>query len=100
MTLAKSTTGPRMSAAVPCTHGIDQTPRNSVEASAANENAVPNSPRKKTSNGETVAYLVNQEDKQANARVRDHVARDELRLRDRHVERRLGELGLRRDHEQ
>ena len=54
ITFANSTSGPRRSAAVPCTHGIDQPPRNIVAASAANANAVPNSPMKKNKNRKPV----------------------------------------------
>ena len=42
------------SAAVPWTRGTDQPPRNSVAASAANANAVPNSPMKKNRNRKPV----------------------------------------------
>ena len=57
-----------------------------MAARAAKANAVPNSPMKKK--------------RKRKPGVLDHVARDQLRLGDRHVERRLGELGLRRDHEE
>ena len=43
--------------------------------------------------------LGDEEDEEAEARVLGHVARHELALGDRHVERRLGELGLDGDHE-
>src|SRR5207253_6954252 len=44
--------------------------------------------------------LADEEKQEAQARVLHHVTGHELRFRDRHVERRLGELGLRGHHEQ
>src|SRR5205809_743334 len=44
--------------------------------------------------------LADEKEQEAKACVLDHVAGHELRFRDRHVERRLGELGLRGHHEQ
>ena len=46
------------------------------------------------------AELADEEEQEPEARVLDHVAGDELALGDGHVERRLGELGLRGDEEQ
>ena len=46
------------------------------------------------------AELADEEEQEAEARVLDHVAGDELALGHRHVERRLRELGLRRDEEE
>ena len=46
------------------------------------------------------AELADEEEEEAEAGVLDHVAGDELALGDGHVERRLRELGLRRDEEQ
>src|SRR6056297_2848158 len=43
--------------------------------------------------------LGDEEDQEAEARVLGHVARHEFGLGDRHVERRLGQLGLHGDHE-
>ena len=87
MILTNSTSGPSTvgRGAVHAT-GTDQPPRNSVAASAGER--------------ERGAELADEEEQEAEARVLDHVAGDELGLGDRHVERRLGELGLGRDHEQ
>ena len=46
------------------------------------------------------AELADEEEEEAEAGVLDHVAGDELALGDGHVERRLRELGLRRDEEE
>src|SRR5579884_368425 len=54
ISFANRTGTPRTSAAVPCTHGTAQPPRNSVAASAANANAVPNSAMKKKRNRKPV----------------------------------------------
>ena len=69
-------------AAVSVTRGSAQPPRNSVAASAGER--------------ERGAELADEEEQEPEAGVLDHVAGDELALGDRHVERRLGELGLRR----
>ena len=50
--------------------------------------------------GERGPELTDEEEQEAEPRVLDHVAGDELALRHRHVERRLRELGLRRDQEE
>ena len=67
------------------TNGTAQPPRNSVAARAA----------KHAGGGE----LADEEEQEPDAGVLGHVAGDELGLGHRHVERRLGELGLRGDEE-
>ena len=66
--------------------GSAQPPRNSVAAMRGER--------------ERGAELADEEEEEAEAGVLDHVAGDELALGDGHVERRLGELGLRRDEEE
>ena len=87
ISLAKSTSGPSTFGQVAV---VDAGDRPAAEEERGGE-------RRERERG---AELADEEEEEAEARVLDHVAGDELALGDGHVERRLRELGLRGDEEE
>ena len=90
MTLANSTNGPSDVGRERVARRVEEGQRPPAEEQRGRERG----------ERERGAELADEEEEEAEAGVLDHVAGDELGLGDGHVEGRLGQLRLRRDHEQ